>query len=399
VAALAVSLAIHGVGTALALLSGGVAIARSAATAEAIVAELVLAESTAVAAAAPARAPARGAAPAVRPSRPPAEPEAAAPPHAPSDNGPRPEDVVALEPPSPAPGADLPDPAADAPATPSEGASDATNVTDEALTALSEAEAMAADSGPVTSPGAGAGDRPDYPADRTAAAHGEEEAAPAPAAGSDLIHGPTVLPEAPRAVVEDVAARASVSMRAESEPFLTRRAVFEFLLDHPDFATHLTRALKVGRYRIWRTDEGLFLDDGWGATGRLAVLHRTAGTRVMYAKGQYEALLVPRIRGEAVVVIEYGFRAVGGGLDLVSAAITSYVTLESRALALAAKLASGAAARKADAEARKLLRSFARVSRAIDADPHAVVTRLRERPDVPSRELREFASLLGVAQP
>src|SRR5262249_560078 len=159
-----------------------------------------------------------------------------------------------------------------------------------------------------------------------------------PASEPGLMHGPAVLPEAPRSVVEDVAARAAVSTRAEAEPFLTRRAVFEFLLDHPDFATHVTRALKVGRYRIWRTDEGLFLDDGWGATGRLAVLHRTAGTRVLYAKGQYEALLLPRIRGEAVVVIEYVFRAVGGGMDLVSTAITSYVTLDSRALAVPAKV-------------------------------------------------------------
>ena len=58
---------------------------------------------------------------------------------------------------------------------------------------------------------------------------------------------------------------ASVATRVAAPAFPARREVFEYLLDHPELASHVTRALKVARYRIWRTRDGLFLDDGWGA--------------------------------------------------------------------------------------------------------------------------------------
>ena len=412
--AVAVSLAIHAAGAGVALFSGEVPILASATTGDAIVAELLPAEPTAISRETLARMAlrARGvpAQAAARPGRP--SPTAAAPtsPRAPAGEPTDADEVVALVPPAqtradvaPAPAAVVPGPASEsvAPATSDDarpsGEADERPAPSEATPAVAKAEDDVADPRRAVSPGESeATPVSTAGADPTEATEADVALARAPASESSLMHGPTSLPAAPRSVVEDLAARASVSTRAESEPFLTRRAVFEFLLDHPEFATHVTRALKVGRYRIWRTAEGLFLDDGWGATGRLAVLHRTAGTRVMYAKGQYEALLVPNIRGEAVVVIEYVFRAVGGGMDLVSAAITGYVTLESRALALAAKLASGAAARKADAEVRKLLKNFAKVSRAIDENPGALVAQLRARPEVPSRELHEFAALLGL---
>ena len=60
------------------------------------------------------------------------------------------------------------------------------------------------------------------------------------------------------------------------------------------------------------------------------------------------------------------------------------------------KLASGAAQRKADLEARRLMRTFARASQAIDENPAGVYEQLRQRPDVPQRELEEFGRLLNV---
>jgi hypothetical protein len=52
--------------------------------------------------------------------------------------------------------------------------------------------------------------------------------------------------------------------------------------------------------------------------------------------------------------------------------------------------------KKADREARQLLKVFAKVSRAIEDNPGDVYTRVRERPDVPKRDLEEFRKLLGV---
>ena len=70
--------------------------------------------------------------------------------------------------------------------------------------------------------------------------------------------------------------------------FVARREVFEYLLDHPEFATHVTRTLRVARYRIWRASDGLWIDDGWGTVGRFSLVYARDGTRVMHARGRYK---------------------------------------------------------------------------------------------------------------
>ena len=206
---------------------------------------------------------------------------------------------------------------------------------------------------------------------------------------------PAGIPPAERARLDRVAEAASVATRVQTEPFLTRRAIFEYLLDHPDFAAHVTRTLRLGRYRISRTADGMYLDDGWGGTGHFWVVHAVAGTRVTYCRGAYRQAMLPTINGEAVVMIEYDVTPVGGGRDLVTATVSGFVKLDSRILAALTKIASPAAQWKADLEARRLMRTFARVSRVIDDNPSDVYERLQQRPDIPRAELEEFGRLLN----
>jgi len=206
---------------------------------------------------------------------------------------------------------------------------------------------------------------------------------------------PMEMPADQRAQLERLAEAAAVSARVDTEPFLTRREIFDYLLDHPDFASHVTRTLRLGRYRIWRTPEGMFLDDGWGATGHFAVIHAAARRRVMYARGAYRQAVLPAINGEAVIMIEYEATPAGDGRDRVRATVSGFVKLDSTTLSLAMKLAAPIAQRKADLEARRLMRTFARVSRRIDDNPTDVYEQLRQRPDVPARELEEFGRLLN----
>jgi len=210
---------------------------------------------------------------------------------------------------------------------------------------------------------------------------------------------PPVLPEAipteERARLMRVAENASVSTQVDAEPFVSRPAVFEYLLDHPEFATHVTQALKLARYRIWSTPTGLFLDDGWGATGQFHVVYASRGTRVMHAVGQYRPKVLPGIKGQAVVMLAYGFKPGPTG-ELVTSTVTGFVKLDSPIMAFATRLASSVAQAKADTEAHRLMRVFARVSRAVQDDPAGVYERLRQRPDTPQRELEEFAHLLQL---
>jgi hypothetical protein len=206
---------------------------------------------------------------------------------------------------------------------------------------------------------------------------------------------PGEMPADERARLERMAEAASVATRVATEPFFTRRDIFDYLLDHPDFATHVTRALRLARYRIWRTPEGMFLDDGWGARGHFAVIHAAAGQRVMYARGAYRQVPLPAINGEAVVMIEYEATAAGDGRDRVRATVSGFVKLDSTVVSMAIKIAGPIAQRKADLEARRLMRTFARASRLIDENPGDVMERLRQRPDIPALELEEFGRLLN----
>jgi hypothetical protein len=207
---------------------------------------------------------------------------------------------------------------------------------------------------------------------------------------------PDDIPASERARLMRVAESASVSTQVDAEPFVSRAAIFEYLLDHPEFASHVTQTLKLARYKIWRTPAGLSLDDGWGATGQFNVVYSARGTRVMHAVGQYKPKALPNIKGQAVVMIAYGFRPAPNGGDLVTSTVTGFVKLDSAVAAFATRLASGVAQNKADTEARRLMKVFARVSQAIQENPAGVYDRLRQRPETPQRELEEFRQLLQL---
>src|SRR3989449_10365640 len=104
---------------------------------------------------------------------------------------------------------------------------------------------------------------------------------------------PTRIPPAERARLQEVAEGASVSAQASGEPFVARRDVFEFLLDHPELATHLTRALRLAPYRIWRGAGGLWLDDGWGVGGGVSGGCAGSGTRAVYAPRHFPSAFLP----------------------------------------------------------------------------------------------------------
>ena len=207
---------------------------------------------------------------------------------------------------------------------------------------------------------------------------------------------PAEMPASERSRLALVTATASLATHAAGEPFVARREVFEYLLDHPEFAAHLTRTLRIARYRIWREPDGLWLDDGWGTVGRFAVVYAGNGTRVMHARGGYTHWLLPTIRGQAVVVIEYGVQPAADGKSLISAAVTGFVKLENPLVEMASRLLSRTARAKAEREARQLVKVFARTTRAIEHDPAGVHELLRLRPDVSRPELDTFRQLLRL---
>ncbi|MBM4441680.1 MAG: hypothetical protein FJ027_14795 [Candidatus Rokubacteria bacterium] len=215
----------------------------------------------------------------------------------------------------------------------------------------------------------------------------------ASAAGATL---PPDLPAPQRARLDAVAQAAAVSTHVEAEPFVGQPEVFEYLLNHPEFATRVTRVLRVARYRIWRQADGLWLDDGWGAVGRFDIVYAQARTRVMHARGVYSKRLLPDIHGEAVVMIQYDVKPGPNGRSLIAATVTGHVKLDSGLLSGLTKLVTPVARAKAAREAHTLVKVFAKVARAADESPATLCQDLAQQPDVSPRDLAGFCRLLSV---
>jgi len=216
-----------------------------------------------------------------------------------------------------------------------------------------------------------------------------------PALGGRLVPALSAdIPAAVRARLAPVIDDASVSTRVQGHSFVARPDIFEYLLDHPVFAAHVTRALRAARYRIWQTPSGLMLDDGWGAVGAIEVVYGAPGVRVIYAKGEYQQTILPNIRGQAVVTIDWTSMPGPEGKNMIAPTVGAFVKLDSRALSLANSLAGSVAAAKAEKEASRLVRVFEKTTRALDDNPGAALETLRQRSDMPQRELEEFGRLL-----
>ena len=203
---------------------------------------------------------------------------------------------------------------------------------------------------------------------------------------------PAGVPPVDRARIEKVLAKATVSTRVEIEPYPLRLDVFDYLLDHPDFATQVTRSLKLSRYRIWRTADGLNLDDGWGATGLITPLYGDGGLRVAYARGRYEQGFLPDISGQAVIMLHYAGGPGPSGRPALATSLDVFAQLDS---AMVATFAGSLAKSKATEEGLYVLKVFSRLSGHLERRADEVLAELGRRPEVSRPELDGFRKLLG----
>ncbi|HEU4438179.1 MAG TPA: hypothetical protein VFT36_02965 [Methylomirabilota bacterium] len=220
-------------------------------------------------------------------------------------------------------------------------------------------------------------------------------APPSLSAAAPTLPIPPAMPPADRQRLEEIVKQSFASTKQSADAYPVRPEIFEYLLDHPEFASHVTRALKAARYRIWQEQGTLWLDDGWGVRGTFWTIYAQPGLRIMLAQGAYQSAL-PDIKGRAVVALAYGFQPGPAGRQLVATTVTSYVQIDSGVVRVIGKMGGPLVQRKADREARGLLKVFAKVIRLIEENPADVYARIKARPDVPKPELEEFRKLLGV---
>ena len=216
-----------------------------------------------------------------------------------------------------------------------------------------------------------------------------------PSLGAGDIAAPSLprsVPPADRERIEKVLAKATVSTRVEIDPYSLRLDVVDYLLDRPDFATQVTRALKLARYRIWRTADGLNLDDGWGVTGIMTPMYGDGGLRVIYARGRYEQSVLPDIHGQTVIVLRYAGSAGPNGRPMLATSMEVFAQLDSAVLA---SIAGSIAKSKATSEARHVLKVFSRLSTHLDLRADEVLAELAKRSEISKTDLEGFRKVLG----
>jgi hypothetical protein len=198
------------------------------------------------------------------------------------------------------------------------------------------------------------------------------------------------------APLRQLAERATVVGHVEGVPFRLPGGVFEYLLDHPEFAAHVAQALKIGNYRVWRASDGMWLDDGRGAVGRFSVVYAAGGSRIIRVRGRYKRPYVPTIHGEAVALLAYTARPVAVDRTVVAPALTGFVRIDGIVVETLSRLLNETAKNKAERLARRVVADFAQAAEKIDTDPLAVVDELKRCPGVRARELDEFNRLLSL---
>ena len=97
----------------------------------------------------------------------------------------------------------------------------------------------------------------------------------------------------------------------------------------------------------------------------------------MHAQGAYQSAL-PDIKGRAVVALAYKFQPAPQGRQQVVTTLTSFVQIDSAVIRAIGRMGGSLVQKKADREARQLLRVFSKVSRAIEDNPADVYARVRE---------------------
>lgn len=224
-----------------------------------------------------------------------------------------------------------------------------------------------------------------------------------PSAASDL----TLTPGAPDRGIPwdrlDAGAYAAVRAVVSGSPivrevrhiaFRSRRPVLDFLLDHPDFAAHVGRIVREGKYQLRRVGDVFEVDDGASARGMMKPLFADGGRRVFYVEGRYDPPLLPALAGRLVILLDAEHLEGSDGITYCEMSVAGYVRFDSgfaEALGAASRSLSES---RVDRKVRRFFRHVAALSRRAYDDPQGLADELARRPDLPPERVAEFKDLL-----
>lgn len=212
-----------------------------------------------------------------------------------------------------------------------------------------------------------------------------------------------LTPEA-RTRAEAVLGRVTFAQRVTGLRFPSRDPVFRFLLEQPDLAAGVARALRLGEYQVSPRDGGFWGDDRRGARGLIHLLHAGPGHRLFHLEGTYETRRLPTLAGRLLVLIEFQHHEDGQGGSVAEVSLTGHLTLDTPLAGALAQVvgivARPAVERAVEGKVRRFFRTVARVSRWAHDQPDLLWAALDGHPEVPATPtLAAFRDVLLAGRP
>ena len=190
-----------------------------------------------------------------------------------------------------------------------------------------------------------------------------------------------------RSRAEAVLAGSLLAQRVTGIRFRSREAVFRFLLDHPEFAAGVARALRLGRYRVTPEDDGYWGDDGRGARGTIRVIYADDGRRLYHLAGRYDPPALPAIEGQLLALFEFRHEEDAHGASVVDGSLTGHLRIDTPVVGAIAQALSALTRplveRAVERKVRRFFNTVARVSRWAYDEPEQLAAMLDGHPELP----------------
>jgi hypothetical protein len=195
-------------------------------------------------------------------------------------------------------------------------------------------------------------------------------------------------------LVRDVVQDAAVSRDVRDITFRSHKPIFDFLLDHPDFAADVARVLREGKYRVRRVGTLYEADDGRGVRGLMKPLLSENGRRVFYLEGRYDPPLLPALSGRAIILLDSEHLDGPDGVTYCAMRFSGFLKLDSAVADALARVLQAFSEDQMDGRVRRFFGHVARVSRRAYDDPEGLAAFLADHPELAADRREEFRALL-----
>ena len=195
-------------------------------------------------------------------------------------------------------------------------------------------------------------------------------------------------------LVREVVKGAAVAREVRDITFRSHKPVFDFLLDHPDFAADVARVLREGKYRVRRVGDLYEADDGRGVRGLMKPILSEDGRRLFYLEGRYDPPLLPAMSGRVVIMLDSEHLDGPDGVTYCAMKFSGFLKLDSVVADALTRVMQAFSEDQMDRRVRRFFSHVAAVSRRAYDDPEGLAALLAARPELPADRVAAFRDLL-----